>query len=71
MRNLIKHSLIMGIVLASTFNLKAQDKTEAAEMLQNKEKKEEIFKAIIENPELKKEMMQRMMNNAEKELSFL
>lgn len=67
MRNLIKHSLILGIVLASTFNLQAQDKTGTAEMLQNKEKKEEVFKAIVENPELKKEMMQHMMSNAEKD----
>ena len=67
MKSLIKHSLIIGILFISVINLKAQDKADVAELFQNKEKKEEVFSAIIENPELKKEMMQRMMKSAEKD----
>ena len=71
MKRFIKFSLLTGIVLVSIFNsdLQAQDKSEAQAMLQNKEKKEQVFNAIIDNPELKKEMMQRMMKSAKKDSS--
>ncbi len=55
-------------VMIST-NLYAQDNKEASKMLEDKQKKEQVFSAILQDPDLKKEMMQRMMKDVEKDSS--
>lgn len=60
MKKLIKSSLVVTILLLSSVGLYAQKNSEVAKMLQNKEKKEQIFEQILKDPELKKEMVQRL-----------
>ncbi|WP_156100665.1 hypothetical protein [Gillisia sp. Hel_I_29] len=59
---------VLGIVMLGTIGLQAQEKDSAMKMMmQDNQKKEQVYTAIMENPELKKEMMQRMMKDAKKD----
>lgn len=60
MEKLVKSSLVVTILLLSSVGLYAQKNSEAAKVLQNKEKKEQIFEQILKDPKLKSEMMQRL-----------
>lgn len=60
MRNLIKSSLVVAMLLLSSIGLTAQENNKAEQMLQNKEMKEQVFNAILNSPELKSEMSQRL-----------
>lgn len=60
MKKLINNGLVAAIVLLSSVGLTAQENKEVKQMLQNKEKKEQIFEQILKDPELKSEMMQRL-----------
>ncbi|WP_375587303.1 hypothetical protein [Flagellimonas aurea] len=68
MKNLIKNAITV-LVLAVTMStsLYAQDTKEMSKMMQNEQKKEQVYTAIMQDPELKKEMMQRMMKDAKKD----
>jgi hypothetical protein len=71
MKNLVKNilpALIVSVMLIST-NLNAQDNKEVSTMLEDKQKKEQVFSAIMQDPDLKKEMMKRMMKDAKNDSS--
>ena len=68
MKNLMKNTITV-LILAVTMStsLYAQDIKKVSKMMENEEKKEQVFTAIMQDPELKKEMMQRMMKDAKKD----
>lgn len=70
MKTIIKNTIVALIVaIMISTNLYAQDNKEASKMLKDKQKKEQVFSAILNDPGLKKEMMQRLMKDAEKDSS--
>ena len=70
MITIIKNTLTaLAVAVMISTNLYAQDNKETSKMLKDKQKKEQVFSAILQDPDLKKEMMQRMMKDAEKDSS--
>ena len=68
MKTILKNTIAaLSIAVMISSNLYAQDSKEASEILKDKQKKEQVFSAILENPKLKNEMMQRIMSIAEKD----
>ena len=65
MRSII---LLTGIFFLS-ISLRAQNTIKATELLNNEKNKEQIFNAIVADPELKSEMMKFLLHNAEKDSS--
>jgi len=68
MKNLIKNTiavLVLAVIMSTS--LYAQDNKEMSKMMKDNQKKEQVYTAIMENPELKKELMQRMMKDAKKD----
>ncbi|SDR67976.1 hypothetical protein SAMN04487764_0210 [Gillisia sp. Hel1_33_143] len=68
MKNLIKNTiavLVLAVIMSTS--LYAQENKEMSKMMKDNQKKEQVYTAIMENPELKKEMMQRMMKDAKKD----
>src|SRR5665811_1189532 len=68
MKNLMKNTITV-LVLAVTMStgLYAQDNKKMSKMMGDDQKKEQVYTAIMQDPELKKEMMQRMMKDAKKD----
>ena len=60
MKKLIKNVVVVALLLLGSIAIAAQKDNEFADLLQNKEMKEQVFSAILNSPELKKEMMQRL-----------
>lgn len=70
MKTIIKNTVAaLTVAVMISTNLYAQNNKEASKMLEDKQKREQIFRAILQNPDLKKEMMQRMMKDAEQDSS--
>lgn len=68
MKTILKNTIAaLTIAVMISPNLYAQDTKEASEILKDKQKKEQVFSAILQDPDLKKEMMQRLMSNAEED----
>lgn len=68
MKNLVKNIIaILVVAVTMSTSLYAQDTKEMSKMLEDNQKKEQVFTAIMQDPELKKEMMQRMMMDAKKD----
>lgn len=68
MKNLVKNTIaILVVAVTMSTSLYAQDTKEMSKMLEDNQKKEQVFTAIMQDPELKKEMMQRMMMDAKKD----
>jgi len=68
MKNLVKNTIaIIVVAVTMSTSLYAQDTKEMSKMLQDNQKKEQVYTAIMQDPELKKEMMQRMMKEAKKD----
>ena len=68
MNNLMK-SLALVVVIYFAGTMKSFAQTNVSEMLKDKQKKEQVFAAILENESLKKEMMTRLMKQAAKDSS--
>ena len=68
MKTIIKSTVAaLTVVVMISTSLYAQDNIEASKMLKDMQKKEQVFNAILQDSVLKKEMMQRMMKDAEKD----
>ncbi|MDT0642531.1 hypothetical protein RM553_06760 [Zunongwangia sp. F363] len=64
MKNIIT---VLVLAVTTSTSLYAQDNKKISKMMENEEKKEQVFTAIMQDPELKKEMMQHMMKDAKKD----
>jgi len=69
MKKVLRTALLTGVFMIGAIAIQAQEKNDTAmkKMLQDDQKKEKVYSAIMDDPEMKKEMMQRMMKEAKKD----
>lgn len=60
MKKLIQNVVVVAFLLLGGIAIAAQQDNEVENLLQDQEKKEQVYKAIVNSPELKREMMQRL-----------
>ena len=68
--NVRKAITALVVVMISSLSLFAQQRNDVEQMLADEQKKEAIFSAILNDDELRKDLMQRMMNKAENDTSM-
>ena len=68
--NMKKSITALVVVLITSLNLFAQQRNDVEKMLADEQKKEAIFSAIMNDEELREDLMQRMMNKAENDSSM-
>lgn len=68
--NMKKSITALVVVLITSLNLFAQKRNDVEKMLADEQKKEAIFSAIMNDEELRKDLMQRMMGKAENDSSM-
>lgn len=69
MKRVFKTTLILGIFMAGVSGIEAQEKNDSAinMMMEDPQTREQVYNAIADDSEMKKEMMQRMMREAKKD----
>ena len=60
MKKLIKNVVVLALLLLGNFAIAGQKENEVVDLLKNEEMKEQVFRTILNTPDLKKEMLERL-----------